>query len=166
MSPHAPTSASLWSRTALGSRPGIILIQIAPIRFKLNLSYLRRHDTDMMDENLNDEELAVDAAIADTFQKLVFKCSPELFDLVRLYCLGPKLCCLNRSAFLNPFAGINRCSTKSSVSSAGASWRPPSPAASWRPCARCAPPSCQKRRSTSSYPIYAGEYTRHWTRYL
>jgi hypothetical protein len=35
-----------------------------------------------MDEMLNEEELAVDAAIADTFQKMMLKCSPELFNVV------------------------------------------------------------------------------------
>lgn len=41
-----------------------------------------RHETDVMDEVLNDEELAVDAAIGDTFQKMMLKSSPELFTLV------------------------------------------------------------------------------------
>ena len=30
---------------------------------------------------MNDEEITVDAAIADTFQKMMVKASPELFDL-------------------------------------------------------------------------------------
>ncbi len=40
-----------------------------------------RHETDVGEESLNDEEITVDAAIADTFQKMMVKCSPELFDL-------------------------------------------------------------------------------------
>ncbi len=40
-----------------------------------------RHETDVGDEVMNDEEITVDAAIADTFQKMMVRASPELFDL-------------------------------------------------------------------------------------
>ncbi len=45
------------------------------------VSFRRRHETDVGEELLNDEEITVDAAIADTFQKMMIKSSSELFDL-------------------------------------------------------------------------------------
>lgn len=41
-----------------------------------------RHEIDVMEEDLNDEELAVDCAVADTFSKMLWKASPEIFELV------------------------------------------------------------------------------------
>jgi len=41
-----------------------------------------RHEADVGDEAMNDEEMAVDAAIGDTFQKMMTRVSPELFSLV------------------------------------------------------------------------------------
>lgn len=40
-----------------------------------------RHETDVMEEYLNDEEIATDAAITDTFQKILHRCSPKIFVL-------------------------------------------------------------------------------------
>ena len=40
-----------------------------------------RAESDVMEETLNDEEIAVDYAIADTFQKMMLKSSPQLFKL-------------------------------------------------------------------------------------
>ena len=41
-----------------------------------------RHDADVMEESLNDEELAADAAITETFQKLVARVSMKSFNAV------------------------------------------------------------------------------------
>ncbi len=40
------------------------------------------HDADAMDETLNDEEIAADAAITETFHKMVGRCSAKIFNLV------------------------------------------------------------------------------------
>ncbi len=42
----------------------------------------RGTENEPMDEQLNDEEIAVDAGIADTFHKMIFKASPEIFNRV------------------------------------------------------------------------------------
>ena len=41
-----------------------------------------RQETDQMDETLNEEEIAADCTISDTFQKMMVKCSPTIFQLV------------------------------------------------------------------------------------
>ena len=41
-----------------------------------------RQETDQMDETLNEEEIAADSAISDTFHKMMAKCSPRIFQLV------------------------------------------------------------------------------------
>ena len=41
-----------------------------------------RAENDAMDDALNDEEIAVDAAVADAFHKMVFRCSPKIFERV------------------------------------------------------------------------------------
>ena len=41
-----------------------------------------RQETDQMDETLNEEEIAADCTISDTFQKMMVKCSPTIFHLV------------------------------------------------------------------------------------
>lgn len=41
-----------------------------------------RHDADVMEESLNDEELAADAAITETFQKLVSRLNMKHFNMV------------------------------------------------------------------------------------
>ena len=41
-----------------------------------------RHDVDLMEETLNDEELAADAAITETFQKLVSRLSMKNFNVI------------------------------------------------------------------------------------
>ena len=41
-----------------------------------------RHDADVMEESLNDEELAADAAITETFQKVVAKVTMKSFNAV------------------------------------------------------------------------------------
>ena len=41
-----------------------------------------RAETEAMDDALNDEEIAVDAAVADAFHKMVFRCSPKIFERV------------------------------------------------------------------------------------
>ena len=48
----------------------------------LNLFFYFRHDADVMEESLNDEELAADAAITETFQKLVARVSMKSFNAV------------------------------------------------------------------------------------
>jgi hypothetical protein len=35
----------------------------------------------MKEDSLNDEEIAADAAISDTFHKIMYKCSPKIFNL-------------------------------------------------------------------------------------
>lgn len=40
-----------------------------------------RHEMDVMEESLNDEEIAADAAITDTFQKVMHRSSPKIFKL-------------------------------------------------------------------------------------
>ncbi len=39
-----------------------------------------RAEVDLMDEALNEEEITVDAAVTDTFQKMVWRCSPKIFE--------------------------------------------------------------------------------------
>ena len=34
-----------------------------------------------MEESMNDEEIAADAAITDTFQKIMYRSSPKIFKL-------------------------------------------------------------------------------------
>ena len=41
-----------------------------------------RQETDQMDETLNEEEIAADCTISDTFQKMMVKSSPNIFQLV------------------------------------------------------------------------------------
>ena len=41
-----------------------------------------REETDQMDETLNEEEIAADCTISDTFQKMMVKSSPNIFQLV------------------------------------------------------------------------------------
>jgi hypothetical protein len=41
-----------------------------------------RHDANVMEESLNDEEIAADAAITETFQKLVGRVSSKIFNIV------------------------------------------------------------------------------------
>ena len=48
----------------------------------LNWFLYFRHDADVMEESLNDEELAADAAITETFQKLVARVSMKSFNAV------------------------------------------------------------------------------------
>ena len=41
-----------------------------------------RQETDQMDDTLNEEEIAADCTISDTFHKMMVKCSPSIFQLV------------------------------------------------------------------------------------
>ena len=41
-----------------------------------------RQETDQMDETLNEEEIAADCTISDTFHKMMVKCSPNIFQLI------------------------------------------------------------------------------------
>ena len=41
-----------------------------------------RQETDLMDDTLNEEEIAADCTISDTFQKIMMRCSPNIFQLV------------------------------------------------------------------------------------
>ena len=41
-----------------------------------------RQEADIMEESLNDEELAADAAITETFQKMVSRLSMKSFNLI------------------------------------------------------------------------------------
>ena len=41
-----------------------------------------RQETDQMDDTLNEEEIAADCTISDTFHKMMVKCSPNIFQLV------------------------------------------------------------------------------------
>ena len=41
-----------------------------------------RHDVDVMEESLNEEEIAADAAITETFQKLVSRLSMKNFNVI------------------------------------------------------------------------------------
>ena len=41
-----------------------------------------RQETDQNDDTLNEEEIAADCTISDTFHKMMVKCSPSIFQLV------------------------------------------------------------------------------------
>ena len=41
-----------------------------------------RQETDQMDDTLNEEQIAADCSISDTFHKMMVKCSPSIFQLV------------------------------------------------------------------------------------
>lgn len=43
---------------------------------------IRSEDADVMEETMNEEEIAADAAITDTFQKIASRSSPQIFRLV------------------------------------------------------------------------------------
>ena len=40
-----------------------------------------RQETDLMEDTLNEEEIAADCTISDTFQKIMTRCSPNIFQM-------------------------------------------------------------------------------------